>query len=1058
MDSPVGARGRGRKRHTLPAAPSSQSSHHSSEFGEQRTSATPAATMAPLPFTYETPSPIGSRETRMRTRQGDGINASPEDPGSKGGRSLRKRPRVDYTFDQLDDIENYNTKATPSATRALKRRKTDFNSPNENEMDEESEARDKRRASEQPQSTSSRRRNTTRKSTVEPQVYVPEQQMDDVETQDTIEVGGHHSEVSDESLLRRTSSGASSNDSKALPPDTPLDPPDASQPSQPAPTLQFSQDYQLPQSSLPDTSQPIAEPTIEAEVEEAEPQELEGAATAPKEGPPEMDDEVELDLLEYLTPYIEGSYVYFPVYPEDEPEDEADADAEGDAEADPEVNGEADADGEPNDETHLKVDVELGPDAVNEDGVEAEIAADAAGEDEEAAADDQADGPAENTPEDTAANSVSGEPNIADAPPEVKKQYRFKQTREASEFTDLFTDIKSLSREELYRRLEVTNKALVAWQVEFNKLRRRTDDDDNAVRYAREEAAFQRRYDLSIAKDPTIIPLQKDFVPKGIRAPNTMDHTEQYTRQQDKIMAQAYGFEYDQRSDRVGRQNPIAQRTGVGRQGRLRERPKQTAKAAEAEEPAVMPAKRTRKAPERYNGGEAVSRGSTPAPTQRRGRRGAQAQDNADQNQAPAASQNTVEQNPVPEPAEPEVPKKKGKGGRPRKNPIPEAAPIVESAPAAEPEPIAEPSPQPEPEPKPRGPGLVRTYKYRKAQPQVEPTPQPIAEPEPEPQPSPKRKAEPDAAEEPATRKRRRRGPAPASAPKTIANAEEGDNLPNGTEPQAPAKPGPRRKNSRKIENPSGSFNTTTSIATSNQGDQSRPPTSSSTATAATAATTATTETVASTSNYQLREKRQRKFTNEANDDDFIEAPKPKRTRRTAPKKTQVEDEAVMHAPEPPIPMQQPEPEAPPPPKQIKIKLKPGTDPRQQHPNSTPVPSEPSLVPPANLNPPVNSNPPPISDNVNGDSNGSAASNGIVQPSPADVAEFIKDYNAMTKSEKMSASMKARWASGSMGNAVEKRRATLAAKKQSAKPPGAANAPTPEQAPTPTGDEVTAGQ
>ncbi|EFY99153.1 hypothetical protein X797_002516 [Metarhizium robertsii] len=40
-----------------------------------------------------------------------------------------------------------------------------------------------------------------------------------------------------------------------------------------------------------------------------------------------------------------------------------------------------------------------------------------------------------------------------------------------------------------------------------------------------------------------------------------------------------------------------------------------------------------------------------------------------------------------------------------------------------------------------------------------------------------------------------------------------------------------------------------------------------------------------------------------------------------------------------------------------------------------------------------------------------------------------KDYKNMTKSEKMSASMKSRWANGNMAGAVEKRKATLAAKK-----------------------------
>ncbi|KAL2675413.1 hypothetical protein Neosp_011598 [[Neocosmospora] mangrovei] len=51
-------------------------------------------------------------------------------------------------------------------------------------------------------------------------------------------------------------------------------------------------------------------------------------------------------------------------------------------------------------------------------------------------------------------------------------------------------------------------------------------------------------------------------------------------------------------------------------------------------------------------------------------------------------------------------------------------------------------------------------------------------------------------------------------------------------------------------------------------------------------------------------------------------------------------------------------------------------------------------------------------------------------PPPAEEGEEApKDYKSMTKSEKMSASMKNRWANGNMAGAVEKRKATLAAKK-----------------------------
>ncbi|KAH6900455.1 hypothetical protein B0T10DRAFT_29486 [Thelonectria olida] len=63
--------------------------------------------------------------------------------------------------------------------------------------------------------------------------------------------------------------------------------------------------------------------------------------------------------------------------------------------------------------------------------------------------------------------------------------------------------------------------------------------------------------------------------------------------------------------------------------------------------------------------------------------------------------------------------------------------------------------------------------------------------------------------------------------------------------------------------------------------------------------------------------------------------------------------------------------------------------------------------------------------------NGTAAPPPVPAPTTSEEQgeEPQKDYKSMTKSEKMSASMKNRWANGNMAGAVEKRKATLAAKK-----------------------------
>ncbi|KAI0599811.1 hypothetical protein F4775DRAFT_548383 [Biscogniauxia sp. FL1348] len=913
MDSPASSRGRGRsstrKRHTLPGPPSSQ---RPAETIEHFSFATPAASMPSSSFTFETPSPSSSRGTRTRTRNVDGVNLFADDADSKGGRSLRKRARVDYTFEHADQDMSDGNKAAALAPRALKKRRTD-SSFNEIEMDDEFDARVKRRASEQPPSSSSaaKRRPQQRKSTVEPQVYVPDHHIEDAEVQDTIEVGGHFSEGSDESALRRTSSGSSSNDTKSARIHVPNNNDNtATNNTNNTNNNNTNATTILSERNANHITKPGVrdQPSLDEEhIDESKPIDADLPVGA-------VDDTIHPSY-DHLTPYIDGSWVYYPA---------------GEPEAEPEPE----------------------PDAAQEDVAEEE------------AVDDQVDGLVEDTPAgspgpaETAVNSPAAELESSLPQSTIKKQIPFKQIRQASDFTELFEDLKSLTSDDLWRRLEVTNRALVAWQNEYNELRKITDDEANAQRYRQEEAAFQHRRKMAISKDPDADPLRKDFIIKGIRAEKG-DPLVARARQQDRIMASAYLFEYDDRESKIGFQDPLGQRGGVGK-GRLRDRPKQTAKAAEADDSNIIHGKRTRKALNIFDGGEATSRGSTPVPGPRRRRRvGPSAEENSDPIPPPPSS--------LPEVPEQEAPKKKGKGGRPRKHPLPT------SIPEDKPMPVVAPEPEPEPEPEPK-----------------------------------------KTVEEKPTRKRRRR---------TVVT-EEGT-TPNGNNTQAPTKSAPRRGNSRLSEVPSGSFYTASSLVSTNPADESRPATSSSTATAST---------VASVSNsYQLREKRQKKFSLNDSDDDYGDEPKPKRIRRPS-KKTQ--SDTIPPMPEPPVAQQKvPEPPiAPLAPPKTKIKIK-NYHPPVPGPTSAPAPA-PTSAPISHASPlPPTSNPiSPQPNPSNGIPNG--ITNGI------DPSDPTKDYNMMTKSEKMSHSMKARWASGSMSPAVAKRRATLAAKKQAVK--SAEPAPAPE--------------
>ncbi|KAI1209614.1 uncharacterized protein F4807DRAFT_425610 [Annulohypoxylon truncatum] len=1059
-------RGRGRKRPTshISPPPSSPPQKAAQELPDLPSVSDASGPSALLPLSLETPSPSAPLSTRMRTRQAEGTNTSPV------GRSLRKRPRVDYTFEQ-QDAEN-SLKLSSSSPRSFKRRRTDVVS-NENELDDDSEARSearsKRRASEQPQSSFTRKR-IAGKGPVDQQTFAPAHH-DDVEVQDTIEVGGHHSEESDESLIRRASSGSSSHDNKAAPGS-------ASSESADNRLSQSKQSPSAPRVSL--LSRPLPLPPYEPLPRENVSKRLRDRVQVNISGemsedteptgqqPLDMDnDQNDLDSLSHLTPYIRGSYTFYPQYPEDDAEPEADLDR---------------------DSCQVDADVDLNADADPSLELDRTAATNGQSSAEDIAVEDKVDGPVEQTPADTAANSPSGEVEATPAQAPQKKRYRFNQIRPASEYTDLFKDIKSLSTAELYRRIEVANEAMVAWQEEFRELKKITDDYDNSVRYKREEESFQRRSNMMASRNPSYNPIAKDFVVKGERAQDNTDPLVKYMRQQDKIQADAWGFEYDPRPDKIGNQNPIAQRTGAGRQGRLRERPKQTAKAAELDEPIVLPGKRIRKAPERFAGDEVISRGSTPVPTQRRGRRHNLAPENGEQNppqpqsqaqqlplsqpqpQSKAKGQSQLPQSSQPEPqpqaltssfsssqthaevqdpsvstqdhipapahAEKDVPKKKGKGGRPRKNPIPEPVAEAEPTTAATIESMIESQSRPEPKPEPDQSRALETRVI----------PHRDAESEPESSnPSTKRERDDEeVAEEQSTRKRRRR--APPSAPNSIVTLTLApppapaapvieDNVTNGTEPETHVK-STRRRITKKTDTSHEPPNTTTNTSFTAPVEEPRPRTASS---------TATVDTTASTNNYQLREKRQRKFTNDIIDDDFIEEPKRKRARR-ASKKPQVKKENILPAPEP-SPVKQPEPEVPAlpkPPTRIRIKGMPNPLP---NPTLTPASSTPSLAPSTNLAPANLNN--LINGNSNG--NGNVVGNGTSRFDAADTesrAEPPKDYSTMTKSEKMSASMKARWASGSMGNAVLKRRATLAAKKQSAKPSEVTNAAAPDQAPT----------
>lgn len=861
-------------------------------------SSTPAAPVAPATaLTFETPSPSTTRGTRMRTRNLDGANASPEDPTSKGGRSLRKRNRVDYSFDQADEEEqSIEPKATPTTTRSFKKRKTEALSADQDFV-EDFEPEEKQQSLELP-SKPATRRSIGRRSTMESQPLPTIRSDDDLTVQDTIEVGGHtfpqalngssHRRSSDVSHKESALSQPSLSQSSILEPQAPTATATAAdtavnteEPESKIKT-EITQDVPIPKIEVAEV-QPVVGQSARASARELSPA-SNTAASDVRSTSKLVADEVSDDPYDRITPYIDGVNAFYPALQGIAPAPSAE----------PEVVAE-----------------ETPQDTPPDDALE----------DVDDVPDDSTPAGSPTAMEDTAMNSPAPEVGTPDVPVAIpKKQYPYKKLRPAQDLVDFIADYETLPIDELYTRLELLTGVLDTIQQEHNGCRKIIDDEENAIKYQAEEQAFQHRVKLARSKDPNADPLRKDFVVKGIRAPKP-DRMTEYARQQDRIMAQAYGFEYDDRDTRIGTQDPIGQRGGIGK-GRLRDRPKQTAKAAEAEDPAVVHGKRSRKPPNLFGEFEPASRGSTPAPAapppKRRGR---QPREDISAAVLPVAVGQTLLE---------ETPKKRGRGGRPRKHPLPTSVPEDALVPEYEPEEDVQDEGRP-------------------------------------------------------VRKRKRR------------NLDEDDLPQNGVGGMST-----RRRNSRLGEIPSTSFYSTGSTQAN---DESRPNTASSTGTVSTA-----------TSTYGLREKRQKKFSLDDEDDDFEdeeEQPKTKRIRRL-PKKVQEQD--CTNIPASNIPDREPTITVS---KTPKIRVK----------TSQPIPAV------TNVSPVNSTTGPPGGAMMHGQ-----IMNGDANPS---TPEDNKDYGQMTKSEKMSASMKARWASGSMSNAVAKRRATLAAKKEKA----ATQTPQPEGTP-----------
>ncbi|KAK3987682.1 hypothetical protein QBC44DRAFT_399875 [Cladorrhinum sp. PSN332] len=182
-------------------------------------------------------------------------------------------------------------------------------------------------------------------------------------------------------------------------------------------------------------------------------------------------------------------------------------------------------------------------------------------------------------------------------------QYSFPKVRDPTDISDLLENFEDMDTDTLYSTVAAAVETLDAYQREYYELKKILDDEENAKRRQandktivnwenrqnyEEPLPMRRHHDDAIKGPPP-------FEVRGARAPKPYidDPVLEHQREEDRIMAQVYGFKHNNHPTQVGRQNPEEQRWEMP-ETRLRER-KRTEKGAELAEENVVEGKRARK-------------------------------------------------------------------------------------------------------------------------------------------------------------------------------------------------------------------------------------------------------------------------------------------------------------------------------------------------------------------------------------------------------------------------------------------------------------------------------
>lgn len=218
--------------------------------------------------------------------------------------------------------------------------------------------------------------------------------------------------------------------------------------------------------------------------------------------------------------------------------------------------------------------------------------------------------------DDQAKPSSPGEPVEVTRNPHT--QYLFPKIRDSNDFVEAFEGWQDFSTERLYETVTAAVETLHTYQQEYNELKKLLDDEDNAKRRRAHDKTVINWENRQKADEP--LPSRRHFddpvkgpAPfevRGIRAPRPYidDPLLEQQKEEDRVMAHAYGFKLNTHPTQVGRQNPEEQRWEMP-ENRLRKR---TEKGAELAEENVVEGKRTRKPRHVSDQSKDPSRAGTP--------------------------------------------------------------------------------------------------------------------------------------------------------------------------------------------------------------------------------------------------------------------------------------------------------------------------------------------------------------------------------------------------------------------------------------------------------------